>query len=75
MVGRAPWVGARTLNNQPHIHLTICGYLLDPNPLLKASGHMKKPPQGYGAGGFPAWGIPAGATLEFTLECLQARCR
>jgi len=39
MVGRAPWVGTRTLNNQPHIHLTICGYLLDPKPLLKGSGH------------------------------------
>eukprot|EP00434_Breviolum_minutum_P009456 symbB.v1.2.008328.t1/scaffold520.1/size192860/11 len=29
--------------------------------------------EGYGAGGFPAWGIPAGATLEFTLECLQVQ--
>mmetsp|Transcript_49414 Transcript_49414/g.92622 ORF Transcript_49414/g.92622 Transcript_49414/m.92622 type:complete len:116 (-) Transcript_49414:242-589(-) len=28
--------------------------------------------EGYGAGGFPAWGIPPGATLEFTLECLKA---
>ena len=28
--------------------------------------------QGYGSGGFPAWGIPPGATSEFTLECLQA---
>jgi len=27
--------------------------------------------EGYGAGGFPAWGIPAGATLEFTLEVLS----
>ena len=27
--------------------------------------------EGYGDGGFPAWGIPAGATLQFTLECLQ----
>mmetsp|Transcript_44334 Transcript_44334/g.96526 ORF Transcript_44334/g.96526 Transcript_44334/m.96526 type:complete len:117 (+) Transcript_44334:82-432(+) len=27
--------------------------------------------EGYGSGGFPAWGIPPGATLEFTLECLQ----
>ena len=26
--------------------------------------------EGYGAGGFPAWGIPAGGTLEFTLEVL-----
>ena len=29
--------------------------------------------EGYGANGFPAWGIPGGATLEFTLECLQVR--
>merc|ERR1711862_330533 len=29
--------------------------------------------EGYGAGGFPAWGIPPGATLEFTLECLQVQ--
>lgn len=27
--------------------------------------------EGYGAGGFPQWGIPPGATLEFTLECLE----
>eukprot|EP00448_Togula_jolla_P008306 CAMPEP_0170606846 /NCGR_PEP_ID=MMETSP0224-20130122/20739_1 /TAXON_ID=285029 /ORGANISM="Togula jolla, Strain CCCM 725" /LENGTH=191 /DNA_ID=CAMNT_0010931973 /DNA_START=50 /DNA_END=625 /DNA_ORIENTATION=+ len=27
--------------------------------------------EGYGARGFPAWGIPAGATLSFTLECLK----
>ena len=26
--------------------------------------------EGYGKGGFPAWGIPAGGTLEFTLEVL-----
>ena len=26
--------------------------------------------EGYGAGGFPAWGIPPGGTLTFTLECL-----
>merc|ERR1719373_1470834 len=29
--------------------------------------------EGYGAGGFPAWGIPPGATLNFTLECLQIK--
>ena len=29
--------------------------------------------EGYGAGGFPAWGIPAGATLEFTLEVLAIK--
>merc|ERR1719473_390912 len=29
--------------------------------------------EGYGANGFPAWGIPAGATLEFTLECLKIK--
>merc|ERR1712160_40512 len=29
--------------------------------------------EGYGAGGFPAWGIPPGATLEFTLECLSIK--
>lgn len=27
--------------------------------------------EGYGANGFPAWGIPPGATLEFTLECIK----
>ena len=27
--------------------------------------------EGYGAGGFPAWGIPPAATLLFTLECLS----
>merc|ERR1712070_31450 len=27
--------------------------------------------EGYGAGGFPAWGIPPNGTLNFTLECLQ----
>merc|ERR1712166_1372942 len=27
--------------------------------------------EGYGADGFPAWGIPAGGTLEFTLEVLS----
>lgn len=27
--------------------------------------------EGYGKGGFPAWKIPPGATLEFTLECLS----
>jgi len=27
--------------------------------------------EGYGAAGFPAWGIPPGGTLEFTLECLS----
>eukprot|EP00933_Yihiella_yeosuensis_P020360 TRINITY_DN1632_c1_g1_i2.p1 TRINITY_DN1632_c1_g1~~TRINITY_DN1632_c1_g1_i2.p1 ORF type:complete len:242 (+),score=27.87 TRINITY_DN1632_c1_g1_i2:107-727(+) len=27
--------------------------------------------EGYGKGGFPAWGIPPGGTLEFTLECLS----
>ena len=26
--------------------------------------------EGYGAGGFPAWGIPPNGTLEFTLKCL-----
>jgi len=29
--------------------------------------------EGYGNSGFPAWGIPAGATLEFTLECLSIK--
>uniref|UniRef100_A0A7S4VCT8 peptidylprolyl isomerase n=1 Tax=Alexandrium monilatum TaxID=311494 RepID=A0A7S4VCT8_9DINO len=29
--------------------------------------------EGYGAGGFPAWGIPPGGTLEFTLECLEIK--
>ena len=27
--------------------------------------------EGYGADGFPAWGIPPGGTLNFTLECLE----
>jgi len=27
--------------------------------------------EGYGQSGFPAWGIPAGGTLEFTLEVLS----
>ena len=27
--------------------------------------------EGYGSKGFPAWGIPGGATLQFTLECLK----
>merc|ERR1719261_415587 len=27
--------------------------------------------EGYGAGGFPAWGIPAGATLNFEIEVLE----
>ena len=27
--------------------------------------------EGYGAGGFPAWGIPPNGTLFFTLECLK----
>jgi len=27
--------------------------------------------EGYGKGGFPAWGIPPGGTLFFTLECLS----
>ncbi len=27
--------------------------------------------EGYGARGFPAWGIPPGGTLQFTLECLS----
>ncbi|CAD7929917.1 unnamed protein product [Amoebophrya sp. A25] len=27
--------------------------------------------EGYGAEGFPAWGIPPGGTLEFTLEVLS----
>ena len=29
--------------------------------------------EGYGKGGFPAWGIPAGGTLEFTLEVLSIK--
>lgn len=27
--------------------------------------------EGYGEAGFPAWGIPPGGTLVFTLECVQ----
>ena len=29
--------------------------------------------EGYGAAGFPAWGIPPGGTLEFTLEVLSIK--
>mmetsp|Transcript_67386 Transcript_67386/g.152378 ORF Transcript_67386/g.152378 Transcript_67386/m.152378 type:complete len:119 (+) Transcript_67386:80-436(+) len=29
--------------------------------------------EGYGAAGFPAWGIPPNGTLEFTLECLDVQ--
>eukprot|EP00392_Amoebophrya_sp_AT5.2_P006859 g6871.t1 len=29
--------------------------------------------EGYGAGGFPAWGIPPNGTLEFTLEVLTIK--
>ena len=29
--------------------------------------------EGYGAGGFPAWGIPPNGTLEFTLKCLKVQ--
>ena len=27
--------------------------------------------EGYGSSGFPAWGIPPNATLQFTLEVLK----
>ena len=27
--------------------------------------------EGYGAGGFPAWGIPPGGTLNFEIEVLK----
>ncbi len=27
--------------------------------------------EGYGESGFPAWGIPENATLEYTLECVS----
>ena len=30
--------------------------------------------EGYGAGGFPAWGIPPGGTLNFTLEVSLVAC-
>ena len=29
--------------------------------------------EGYGAAGFPAWGIPPGGTLDFTLEVLEIK--
>merc|ERR1712161_142674 len=29
--------------------------------------------EGYAAAGFPAWGIPPNATLQFTLECLEIK--
>lgn len=29
------------------------------------------PDEGYGAGGFPAWGIPPNGTLLFLIECLK----
>ena len=31
--------------------------------------------EGYGAGGFPQWGIPAGGTLKFTLEVLSIKSK
>ena len=27
--------------------------------------------EGYGQGGFPAWGIPPGGTLQFEIEVLE----
>ena len=27
--------------------------------------------EGYGEGGFPAWGIPPGGTLDFTITVLK----
>ena len=30
-------------------------------------------PEGYGAAGFPAWGIPPNGTLDFTLEVLEIK--
>ena len=29
--------------------------------------------EGYGASGFPAWGIPPNGTLDFTLEVLSIK--
>ena len=29
--------------------------------------------EGYGASGFPAWGIPAGGTLLFEIELLEVK--
>jgi FKBP-type peptidyl-prolyl cis-trans isomerase len=29
--------------------------------------------EGYGANGFPAWGIPPNGTLDFTLEVLNIK--
>ena len=29
--------------------------------------------EGYGAAGFPAWGIPPNGTLDFTLEVLAIK--
>eukprot|EP00994_Dinema_validum_P005599 NODE_3764_length_524_cov_187.035789_g3200_i0.p1 GENE.NODE_3764_length_524_cov_187.035789_g3200_i0~~NODE_3764_length_524_cov_187.035789_g3200_i0.p1 ORF type:complete len:137 (+),score=54.95 NODE_3764_length_524_cov_187.035789_g3200_i0:61-411(+) len=29
--------------------------------------------EGYGAGGFPAWGIPPNGTLDFTIEVLSIK--
>ena len=29
--------------------------------------------EGYGAAGFPAWGIPPNGTLDFTLEVLSIK--
>ena len=29
--------------------------------------------EGYGSKGFPAWGIPPGGTLNFTLEVLSIK--
>ena len=45
--------------------------LLSP-PQLGRRSHPRLPSSA-GAKGFPAWAIPPGATLEFTLECLQIK--
>merc|ERR1719261_946710 len=29
--------------------------------------------EGYGESGFPAWGIPPGGVLEFTIECISVQ--
>ena len=42
------------------------GMKLGETRLLTIPGH-----EGYGSRGFPAWGIPPGATLMFVIECIK----
>ncbi len=39
----------------------------------EAASFVMSPDYGYGAGGFPAWGIPPNAHLQFDIELLEAK--